>query len=146
MINSLNQAGIKVHLFGKYWDGHPDDHGFISFDEMIKVFNSSKINLNFANPFHVDTMPQIKGRHFEIPQCGGFQITTHADDIESYFVPNREIVIVDSMLDMVNKIRYFIENDREREIIAMAGYKRMLKDHTWKNRFVDILKELEKDA
>ena len=143
MINALNQAGIKVHLFGQYWKGHPDDHGFVPFDEMIDVFNNSKINLNFSNPFHIGTTPQIKGRHFEIPQCGGFHITTPADDLESYFVSNREVIIVDNMLDMVNKIRYYLENDSEREAIATAGYNRMLEEHTWKKRFINILKEIE---
>jgi len=146
MINALNQAGIKVHLFGQYWDGHPDDYGFIPFGKMIDVFNSSKINLNFSNPFQVGTTPQIKGRHFEIPQCGAFQIATPADDIESYFIDNREIVIVDNMLDMVNKIRYFLENDSEREVIALAGHNRMLKEHTWQKRFMDILKEVNDGA
>lgn len=143
MVDMLNRAGIKVHLFGNYWRGHPDDHGFISFDEMIGVFNTSKINLNFANPFVVNTMPQIKGRHFEIPQTGGFQLTTPADDIEAYFIPDKEIIIVDNMLDMMNKIVYYLEHDDEREDVALAGYNRVLMEHTWKNRFIEILKEIE---
>lgn len=145
MVDALNQAGVKVHLFGNYWDGHPDNHGFISFNDMIDVFNSSKINLNFSNPFRVGTMPQIKGRHFEVPQCGGFQLTTPADDIESYFMPDREIVIVDNMLEMVNKIRYYLEHNEEREQIAEAGYQRMLGEHQWKHRFVDILREINNE-
>lgn len=145
MIDALNQAGIKVHLFGNYWQGHPDDHGFITFEKMIEVFNISKINLNFSNPFQMNTMPQIKGRHFEIPQCGGFQLTTSASDIESYFIPNREIIIVNNVLDLVNKIKYNLENNEEREVVALAGYNRMLKEHTWKDRFINILKEIDSE-
>jgi len=143
LVEALNNAGIKVHLFGNYWDGHPDNHGFISFDEMIDVFNKSKINLNFSNPFHVNTMPQIKGRHFEIPQCGGFQLATPADDIESYFVPDKEIVLSDSVIGLVEKIRYYLGHDDEREKIAEAGFKRMMDEHQWKNRFEHILKEID---
>ena len=145
MVDLLNNAGIKVHLFGQYWQGHPDDHGFISFDEMIAVFNSSRININFSNPFTVGTMQQIKGRHFEIPQTGGFQLSTPADDLASYFIPNKEIVVVDNMLDMMSKIVYYLQHDEEREAIALAGYNKMLKEHTWKNRFINILKEIDNE-
>lgn len=146
IIDALTQHNISVHLFGNYWDGYLNNHGFISFDKMIEVFNTSKINLNLSNPFQVGTIPQLKGRVWEINQCGGFQITTPADDIESYFVPDKEIVIVDNMLDMVNKIRYYLEHNEEREQIAEAGYQRMLKEHQWKYRFIDILKEINHDS
>jgi len=145
LVHALNNAGIKVHLFGNYWDGHPDDHGFISFDDMINVFNQTKINLNFSNPFQVNTVPQIKGRHFEIPQCGGFQLSTIADDIESYFVSDKEIVLVDSVPKLINSIRHYLGHDDEREAVAEAGFQRMMKEHQWEHRFEHILKEIDKN-
>lgn len=143
IMRQLNNAGIKVELFGNYWDNFPNWHGYVTdFNEVLKVFQQSKICLNLSNPFHTGTLSQYKGRTGEIPGCGSFQLCTPADDIESYFVPNKEIVIVRSVSEMVNKIHYYLANDSEREKIAAAGYARAMSSHTWDKRFDAILAEL----
>jgi len=142
-VDALMAAGINVDLFGNYWDGYDSWHGYLThFAKVVQVFNQSQICLNISNPWHFGTMPQIKGRHFEIPQTGQFQLTTPADDLESYFVPDEEIVIVRSQEEMIQKIKYYLAHIEEREAIAEAGRRRMLKDHQWKNRFEHIFGEL----
>lgn len=143
IINDLVNAGIKVDLFGNYWDGHPNWHGYLTkFEDVINTFNVSRINLNLSNPWHFNTMSQIKGRHFEIPQCQGFQISTPADDLSSYFIEDEEIIIARSSEDLIDKVKYYIHNSDEREKIAKAGHNRMLKDHQWSNRFDHIFREV----
>lgn len=142
-IDALMAAGINVELFGNYWEGYDNWHGYIThFQRVVDVFNASKICLNIANPWHYGTMPQIKGRHFEIPQTGQFQITTPADDLESYFEPDKEIVVVSSQEEMIEKINYYLANIEERWAIAAAGRKRMLKEHQWEHRFEKIFGEI----
>lgn len=142
IIEALEKADIKVDLFGNYWDGFINWHGYkTDFDDIINVFNTSRINLNLSNPWHHGTMPQIKGRHFEIPQVCGMQISTPADDLESYFIPDKEIIIVNSIQDLIEKIKYYLDRSDERESIARAGHNRMLKEHQWSHRFEDIFKE-----
>lgn len=143
VIDAIMNAGIKIDLFGSYWDGYPNWGGYITdFNKVLDVFNGSKICLNLSNPWHVGTMPQIKGRHFEIPQIGGFQICTPADDLTSYFVDGQEIVIATSLEDLIDKLKYYLVHDNEREQIAYAGRRRMLRDHQWANRFEHIFKEI----
>lgn len=143
IVDAVMAAGIKLDLFGNYWDGYANWHGYAKdFDDIIRVFNSSRVNLNLSNPWHHGTMPQIKGRHFEIPQCGGFQISTPADDLTSYFVPGKEIVIVDSVQDLIEKTKYYLQDFEERAYIAENGRQRMLRDHQWHHRFEHIFKEV----
>lgn len=143
IVDALMKAGIKIDLFGSYWDGYPNWGGYVTdFSKVLDVFNGSKICLNLSNPWHVGTMPQIKGRHFEIPQIRGFQLCTPADDLNSYFVDGHEIVVVNAIDDMIDKIKYYLDHDEERERIAHAGYKRMMHDHQWANRFEHIFKEI----
>ena len=145
ILDALYQAGIKVDLFGSYWDGYPNWHGYLTnFEDVLQVFNQSKICLNLSNPWHVNTMPQIKGRHFEIPQCGGFQLSTPADDLQSYFKNDSEICVVNSIETLIQKIDYYLTNEDQRIIIASSGYERMQKDHQWSNRFKDIFEEVFK--
>lgn len=145
ILDALYQAGIKVDLFGSYWDGYPNWHGYLTnFEDVLQVFNQSKICLNLSNPWHVNTMPQIKGRHFEIPQCGGFQLSTPADDLQSYFENDSEICVVNSIETLIQKIDYYLKNEDQRLVLASNGYKRMQKDHQWSNRFKDIFEEVFK--
>lgn len=143
IIDALLKAGIDVHVFGHYWEGFVNSHPHTPLlQQMIDVLDSSKICLNLSNPWHVNTMPQIKGRHFEIPQCQGFQITTPADNMNEYFVDGEEIVIADSANDLIDKIRYYLDNSESRLRIAQNGYARVQRDHQWQNRFNEIFHEL----
>jgi len=143
IVNALMAAGLRVDLFGNYWDGYQNWHGYAThFETIINAFNESRICLNLSNPWHHNTMPQIKGRHFEIPQVGGFQLCTPADDLESYFVEDKEIVIARSIGELVEKARYYLDHEQEREIIAEAGYQRMLKEHQWHHRLEALFKEV----
>lgn len=143
VIDAMMSADIKINLFGNYWDGYKNWHGYkTDFKEIIDVFNTSKVNLNLSNPWHHGTMPQIKGRHFEIPQTAGFQISTPADDLDSYFVEDKEIVIARSVQELIDKTKYYLAHDNEREVIANAGHARMLNHHQWHHRFEHIFKEV----
>lgn len=136
-------AGLKIDLFGNYWDGYERWHGYVKeFKDIVAVFNQTRVNLNLSNPWHHGTMPQIKGRHFEIPQCGAFQLATPADDLSSYFIEDKEIVVARSVPELIEKTRYYLEHATEREAIANAGHERMLKDHQWSHRFEHIFKEI----
>jgi spore maturation protein CgeB len=141
-VDALLKADIDIHLFGSYWDGYESWHGYLTnFQGVLDVFNASKICLNLSNPWHVGTLPQIKGRHFEIPQIQAFQICTPADDLESYFEADKEIVIVRSLPEMIDKIKYYLTHDNERLAIAKAGRDRMLAEHQWSHRFQHIFGE-----
>ena len=139
IIDIIRRAGIEVHLFGNYWDGHPNWHGYLTdFTEVPRVLNESKICLNLSNPWHTGTVQQIKGRNFEIPQVGQCQITTPADDLAHYFEPGKEIVIVESVEQLISKLHYYLANEEARSAIAEAGYRRMQLDHQWSNRLLEI--------
>lgn len=142
IVSAIQGAGINLHLFGNYWDGYSNSHGYIDFEEMVKVFQQSRICLNMSNPWHINTLEQIKGRHFEIPQLGAFQLSTPADDLETYFKDGEEISIARSVQDLIEKIKYYLANPVEREAIAEAGYERTMKEHQWEHRFEHILKEV----
>ncbi len=144
IVAALEQSGIECHLFGQYWDGYKNWHGYLPniIPDVVNIFNQTTINFNFSNPWHVGTMPQIKGRHFEIPQVGGFQISTPADGLDQYFIFDKEIIITNSLQELIDKCKYYLDHAQEREIIANASYDRMQKEHQWHHRFEKILKEI----
>lgn len=137
-IKKLIDAGIKVSAFGKGWNS-----GYVSFDEMIDIFNSSKINLNFVSDGTGNNNTQIKGRIFEISMCGGFLLTEYANGLEKYFELDKEIVCFHTIAEAIDKARYYLENESERRKIAEAGWKKVNLNYTWEKHFRDVFEVIE---
>lgn len=83
---------------------------------------------------------QLKGRNYDVPGCKGFLLTEDAEDLRDRYEDGREIVIFKNKKDLIQKIKYYLSHDKEREAIAEAGYRRTVKDHTYEKRFNEIFK------
>jgi spore maturation protein CgeB len=154
-IEALANAGIDSSCWGHGWP-----LGRVSTDRMIEIFSSSAINLNLANSSRPTALqrlqhrmsnrgrparsrpPQIKGRTFEIPGCGGFQLTDNVPHIGRYFEPGREIALYDSREELVDQVHHWLSHPQERADIARAGYERVMRDHTYAHRFAAIFDRL----
>ena len=156
MVAELKRRSIEVETWGRGWR-----NGVISFGKMVKIFNQSKINLNFTDtsfsfqlgrflpwffqPIDIErSVPTtiLNGRMFEVPACGGFLLTQPTENLEKYFEIGKELVTFADFEDLVDKVRYYLEHDSDREKIAQAGYKRAQTDHTYKKRFTEIFKRI----
>lgn len=87
---------------------------------------------------------QIKARNFEIPAWGGFQLTQFTLGIEDYFIPGKEISLFSSVGELSKLIKYYLENEKEREAIQKASSIRAA-EHTYKLRFSAVLEEIARD-
>lgn len=133
VLASLGEQGLPIEIYGYGWPDRPR----VSFPEMTALFSRSKINLNLSNS-SVMTGQQIKGRNFEVPACNAFLLTAQADNLEEYFVPDKEVVVYQDEGDLLEKARFFLAHDDLRQDIAKAGYRRVLAEHTWHHRFTAI--------
>jgi len=128
VVNSLRQAGIRVHTFGHFWGNHIDSHPRVSDEQMNLIFNQTKINLNLTWISQPPYQHQIKGRHSELMAAGAFQIATYGKEemegIEDIGVPGEDFIQVYTVNEMIDKIKYYYQNDKEREIIADNGYQK----------------------
>ncbi len=87
-------------------------------------------------------VPQIKGRNFEIPGCGGFMLTGAAENLADYFVDGREAAFFSSPEELIEKARHYLAHEDERAEIAAAGYRRCRREHTYVHRFEEIFRQL----
>jgi spore maturation protein CgeB len=129
VIKRIRKAGVNVETFGFGWP-----RGRVTTYEMVKILNQTRVNLNLSNDSRGQTN-QIKGRDFEIPGCGAFMITGPAEDIEQYYVMNDEIVSYRDVTDLIEKVRYYLAHEDERERIKNKGYQRVIAEHTYVSRF-----------
>jgi spore maturation protein CgeB len=119
---------------------------------MVRIFNESRINLNLSNSiswdirFLLKALPspksvkqllvlrknkeQLKGRHYEINGCGGFQLSYFVPGLNLAYEIDKEIAVYEDISSLPDEIEFFLNNEGMRESIAQAGYIRSLKDHT----------------
>jgi spore maturation protein CgeB len=105
------------------------------------VFQSSKINLNLSTSSQPGAN-QIKGRNFEIPACGGFQVSEIAERLDEFFELGKEIVCYQTVDELVGKVKYYLSHESERCAIADAGYRRVLREHTYEHRFRRLFEQM----
>lgn len=134
IISQLRKLGVAVETYGVGWS----QDSFLDTEDYIRTFNRTKINLNLG--FTEGEVKQVKGRDFEVPATKSFLLTTENPLLEKYFVPNKEIVMYKDIKELAKKIKYYLKEDKRREKIAEAGYKRFIKDHTYAERFKEIFK------
>jgi spore maturation protein CgeB len=84
-------------------------------------------------------VPHTHARPFELAGCKAFTISGYSEGIEKYYEPDKEMVFYKTIDDLAEKIRYYLSHDAERERIAQAGYERTVRDHTYEQRFRELL-------
>lgn len=104
--------------------------------EMPKIFRLSKINLNFTSkPIRTG----IPLRLWDILGAGGFALTNYQSEIPEYFEVGKDLDIFASEEELVEKIRYYLEHEEEREEIARNGYQKAKEKYSLELRVKQIL-------
>lgn len=102
-----------------------------------RIFKCSKINLSMTNrPFKSG----IPLRVFDIMGAGGFVISNYQPELAEIFVPGEDIVLYDSIPDLLMKIEYYLEHEDERKQIAKNGYEKVKEYHSYDVRLTEMLK------
>jgi spore maturation protein CgeB len=149
LIKRLRKAGFNVKAVGYRWPG-----GIVSHEDMVELFNETRINLNMSNSTSWDaryllssprglvnrvrspkSVEQIKARHFEINGSGGFQLSYYVEGLERHYGIGTEIAVYLDPDDLLQKVNFYLAEDKLRESIADAGYARTLVEHTFGRRF-----------
>jgi spore maturation protein CgeB len=107
------------------------------------VYKGSKINLNIT----LRTIETgIPFRAIEIMGCGGFMITNYQEDFLLHFEPDKDFVFYESKEDLIEKCKFYLKHDTERQRIAKHAHDRVVSDHTFKKRLTEMLKIVFPDS
>lgn len=105
--------------------------------EMPKIFHLSKINLNFTSKPIRTGLPL---RLWDILGAGGFVLTNFQSEIPEYFEVGKDLDIYASEEELMEKIRYYLEHEKERQAIAESGYRKAKEQYSLELRVKQILK------
>lgn len=141
-IHCLNQLGKRFNV-DLYSDRTHPELGKVNYrgtvdyySDMPKVFNCSKINMNF-------TIRNIRSglslRIWDVLGAEGFLLTNFQAEIPAYFENGKDLVYYEDLADMERKVEYYLNHEDERAAIAKSGYEKVKMYHSYEDRIGKIL-------
>ena len=131
----------------KVWGVRPDwllnrldrRHGgkMIFAEEKALAMSTARICLN---TLHYGEVNGLNCRAFEIAGCGGFQLITSVPVLSSHFDVGTEVVEFRSTEQLVELIRYYLDQPELAAKIARQGQVRAHRDHTYEHRLKELLR------
>lgn len=125
----MNVDGIK----------HMIQNHFVSNEEKSRAFKASKIVLNNLYPSEIEG---VNVRLFEVAATGSFQICNYRKSIDDLYIDDEEIVTFKTIIELKEKIDFYLKNEEKRKCIALNAYKRTLAEHTYEKRLMQMFKHL----
>ena len=136
VVATLAKRGIQVECHGYGWPSGPLDAAAIP-----AILRESLISLNFSAGRN--TMGrihnQLKARVFEVPCAGGFLLTENSEGLDAYYETGVEVATFASLDELVSQIRRFLGNHVARDALAIAGYERTSREHTYGQRLAEVI-------
>lgn len=136
----LTRKFHQLTNYGRHFGPELDD------DEYVQMYSRARIALGFSQvgsgTGSSAGIRQVRLRDFEAPMCGAFYLAEQFEELADFYEPGKEIVFFDCAEDLVEKCRYYLAHEQERESIRLAGMRRARTEHTWHNRFDQVFKEI----
>jgi len=128
----LNRQGFKVKFFG------PGFTKFISPDEFKSICSKSKIVLNISRG-NYEGYSSL--RLWSVLSCGSMVLTKHIPGMVKHMKLNVGVNIEEfkNIVELKNKIIYYLKNEKEREVIAKLGRQFVLDNRTWNHTAKEIV-------
>jgi len=80
----------------------------------------------------------LSNRIFAVTGCGGFYLGRKTPGIEAAFEIGKEVEVFESTKDLLEKVKFYLEHDDQRERIAHAGRQKVLTSYTYRQQMEKI--------
>lgn len=130
----------KEFKVGTYGNGWEHSLGVVNGIEHVKAINRGKMYLSFSKT--MAGFDNVKVGLFEAMACNQVVITSYMDELNDYFEIGKEILCYKSESEIPSLIKHYLTHENELEVIRQQAYKRFLSEHTYINRWLEVLNEL----
>jgi spore maturation protein CgeB len=132
--------GSKFGVFGSGWRD-ADGSALGNQVHEAKIYNTAKIGINHSH-FNIDRYSS--DRLFRLMGSGTMCLSHHYIGIEKDFEIGKHLDTYNSFEELTNKVSYYLNNEIERNKIAMAGYDYVRENFTFDNMAKNIKTIYEK--
>jgi spore maturation protein CgeB len=111
----------EIAVPGVRYRGHADH-----LTEIPKIINATDVNINLTKCHSEDALgPRV----FEVLACGGFLLTNRNKALAHFFEEGKDVVVFESLEDLKEKARYYLDHPAERHAIAERGCHKVRERH-----------------
>jgi spore maturation protein CgeB len=119
---------------------------YLSVTKLREYCCRSRLNLVITRQAHASVYASSTARPFELAALGATMISNPYAGIEEWFEPGKEVVVVASAEEAVERYRWLIDHERERRAIGERARQRLLAEHTFAHRAQQLVRILEGTA
>lgn len=112
---------------------------YLSFSKLREYACRSRINLCITRAAHASVFASSSSRPFELASMGACIVSNPYLGIETWFEPGREVFIVGTAEEAIDRYRYLLSHDTERRAAGQAARERVLKQHTHRHRAQELV-------
>jgi spore maturation protein CgeB len=97
----------------------------VSYQERVKLYQRARVGINI----HWNDYGLGNQRLYHLPANGVMQISDCASHLDRIFKAGEEVIPFRGPDDLIDRIRYDLDHDEDREEIAVQGYRRTMKEY-----------------
>lgn len=129
--NLAADSPILKHFHGQAWG--LDMHNVLHNSRITLGKHISQVADKYANNLTL----------FEATGCGALLLTDWKQNLGELFEVGKEIETYRTPQELIEKLRYYLTHEKQRQEIAQAGQRRTLLDHTWEGRMKTLYQLLQ---
>ncbi len=117
---------------------------YLSFSKLREYACRSKINLCITRRAHASVYGSSSSRPFELSSMGACIVANPYEGLDLWFEPEKEIIVVQSPEEAIDRYRYLLAHEEERRRMGEAARARVLNEHTMRHRarqLADIVRQ-----
>jgi spore maturation protein CgeB len=107
--------------------------------EKARAFRGAKI---VVNNLHYGEVWGVNARCFEAAGAGAFQLVDQRPGLDHLFDVGNELITFTNMVELREKVDYWLPRENERRTVAEAGRRRAHAEHTYRHRLELLLATL----
>ena len=129
---------LGLHIWGYHGWQHSSlshlAHGPVSVATAHRIISQSHLTVNLLAQTGRNRPNGINVRTFETTSLGTCLLVKNYPLLKQYFKLGKEIITFTTSQDLRRQVKYYLNHPRERQTIALAGFRRTQKDHTFIHR------------
>ncbi len=112
---------------------------YLSFSKLREYVCRSKINLCVTRGAHASVYASSSSRPFELAALGVCVVANPYLGIEEWFEPEKEVIVVRSAEEALDRVQFLLRNEAARKSIGQAARRRLLRQHTFRHRAAELV-------
>ena len=118
-LDKIARAFPQGKFYGKGWP-----NGFLPESKRVSLLQNTKIGVNIHN-----SIGPVNSRTFVLPANGVMQLCDNKSHLAEIYDLGTEVIGYESMEEAIELCNYYLQHEKEREEIAINGWKRAIHEY-----------------